>query len=157
MRNTVLSVGIAATLLAGCFTTQIQTGEQRAFSPIASDRQWFTLGGLVQLSDAAGKECQKGVSWAESGQKATDILISIGMSVAGALVASAACKLPDNPTDDEEATHALCQAGIAGIFPMLIASRTVEYQCNGPANPPGVQVPNLSPVPGAAPGQMQGQ
>ena len=154
MRSTALVLSLILCLLGGCFTTQIQTGQQRSFAPTESDRQWFTLGGLVQLSGAAGEECKEGISWAESGQKTTDVLITIGMTVAGTLLASAACSLPENATDDEEAAYALCQAGIAGVFPFLFASRTVEYQCKGTVNPPGVQVPTLSPIPGAAPGQQ---
>lgn len=153
MRKTALASGLAICLLGGCFTTQIQTGEPRSFAPIASDRQWFTLGGLIQLSGAAGQECEKGVSWAESGQKATDVLITIGMTVAGALIAGAVCELPEDASEDEKATHALCQGGIAGSLPLVIATRTIEYQCAGPANPPGIQVPTLSPVPGGTPAQ----
>ncbi len=105
----------------------------------------------MQLSGAAGQECKNGVSWAESGQKATDVLISIGLTVAGAVAAGAACDLPENPTDEERATHSLCQGAIGGVLPLLIASRSVEYQCVNPANPPGVQVPTLAPVPGGTP------
>ena len=108
----------------------------------------------MQLSDAAGQECAEGVSWAESGQKATDILISIGLSIAGAVVAGQACNLPDNATDEEKATNTLCQAGISGVLPLLIASRSIEYQCASAPNPPGVQVPTLSPVPGGPPPQQ---
>lgn len=153
MRNSVISSALSACLLGACFTTQIQSGQQQSFAPVASDRQWFTLGGLVQLSGAAGQECQEGVSWAESGQKATDVLISIGMMAAGAIAAGLACNLPENPTDDEEAAYTLCTAGIGGVIPLLIASRTVEYQCKGAPNPPGVQVPTLAPVPGGVPAQ----
>lgn len=104
----------------------------------------------MQLSGAAGQECRDGVSWAESGQKATDVLISIGLSIAGAVAAGAVCTLPENPTDEETAANTLCAAGVGGVLPLLLASRSVEYQCVNPANPPGVQVPTLSPVPGAA-------
>jgi hypothetical protein len=150
MRNFLSASILTTTLLAGCFTTQLHTGQQQSFAPVKNDRQWFTLGGLVQLSGAAGQECKNGVSWAESGQKTTDILISIGLTVAGAVAAGAACKLPDNATDEEKATNSLCQAGIGGVLPLLIASRSVEYQCVNPANPPGIQVPTLSPAPGSS-------
>lgn len=105
----------------------------------------------MQLSGPAGQECKDGVSWAESGQKATDVLISIGLSLVGAFAAGAVCELPDNATDEEKTTNALCQGAFSGVLPLLIASRSVEYQCVNPANPPGVQVPVLSPVPGGVP------
>ena len=102
----------------------------------------------MQLSDSAANECPNGVSYAQSGMNTIDVLISIGLGIAGNLVATAVCSLPSSPSDQELATYSLCVTGTSSVVPFLLASRTVEYQCTGGSNAPGIQVPALSPVPG---------
>lgn len=133
--------------LSGCFTTQVQSGQQRTFAPVSTDRQWFTLGGLVQLSDAAGQECRSGLSYVESGYSGTDVLIGIGAAVLGNLAASAMCTLPDDPTDGDISTYALCSGAFSGLLPFMVGSRTVEYQCAIEGRAPGVQVPSMPLIP----------
>lgn len=134
--------------LSACFTTQIKAGQSRSVGPTHEDQQWFTLGGLVQLSDAAGQECPNGVSWSESGYSGTDVLIGIGLLLAGTLAGSVICDRPENPTDEELNAYTLCTSGTGGLVPFLIGSRSVEYQCVGGNSAPGIQVQALSLVPG---------
>ena len=141
---------VAGITLGGCFKTHTQSGVSKQFGPVHEDRQWFTVGGLVQLSGAAGKECKEGVSYVESGMNGTDILITAGLTIGASLLAGSVCELPEDPSDEELAAYSLCTSAIGGGIPLLLASRTVEYQCV-PGGGPGVQVPKLDPVPGMVP------
>ncbi len=147
-RKSIVCLLLLGALLSSCFATQLQTGQERAYSEIHSDRQWFTLAGLVQLSEPAGSECSKGASYAKSSQSVTDVLIGIGLAVAGRLAAGTVCTLPASATDSDLTTYALCTGAVSGLVPFLVGSRTVEYQCGAENPSPGVQVPRLAPVPG---------
>jgi hypothetical protein len=148
---------IAVTVLAGqtgCYTTKIVTDKRpstRAYQ--AEDRQWFTIGGLVPLSGPAGRECEHGLSYAESSMSGVDILINIGVGVAGALIGSAACS-----ESDEQARFSCASTG-ATFLPFLLGSRTVTYACAaGPSArdmnklvPSAPEAPLPPPPPAAAP------
>ncbi|MBN1210318.1 MAG: hypothetical protein JXB05_36030 [Myxococcaceae bacterium] len=127
MAKTRWSILIAVAALASqtaCFTTRIVTDkrpETRAFEH--EDRQWFTIGGLVPLSGPAGRECEHGLSYAESKMGGIDILINIGLSVAGTLVGASAC------TSGTEAERFSCATSAGTLVPFLLGSRTVTYTC----------------------------
>src|SRR5687767_10680281 len=72
MKNQLLP--LVTLLLCGCYTTKVYT-PAAAQGPEASDRQWFTIGGLVPLSEPTGQECPGGLSKAESKLGGVDILI----------------------------------------------------------------------------------
>lgn len=121
---------VAASTMSACYTTKINTQVGGVpTGPEFEKRQWFTLAGLVPLSGETGHECAGGVATATSRQSATDILIDIGLSLAGFLVAGSACTLPDNPTSDEVAAYTVCTSFVGGLPPLLLGSRTVTYRC----------------------------
>lgn len=122
-----------------CYTTKVVTGRSPE-GPAYTDRQWFTIGGLAPLSSPAGRECQNGISWAESKASGTDILINIGLGVAGGIVGALAC------SDSEVAVRSSCVSLGASVVPFLIGSRTVEYTC---AAGPNANRPEWMPAPSA--------
>jgi len=132
---------LAATLFtaAGCYTTSVRSGAMPA-GPVHEDRQWFTLAGAVEMSDAGGDECgSAGIARADSRLAGMDILINLGLVVAGASAGLAMCD-----KDGDEEAYASCVSAAAAVPPLLIASRTVSYQCAaGPVA--------MTPVPGAKP------
>jgi hypothetical protein len=112
----------------GCFTTRIITS-QPAAGPAYTDRQWFTIGGLANLSAPAGRECANGLSSAESKLSVTDWLINVGLSVAGGVGGALACA-----NSAEQATMTYCAGIGSSLVPFLLSSRTVEYTCaQGPS------------------------
>jgi hypothetical protein len=138
------SLSLAVILLASqtaCYTTKIVTNREpdtRAY--VNSDRQWFTIGGLVPLSGPAGRECEHGLAYAQSEMGGVDILINIGLGVGGFLLGSAAC----NGSDD--VARASCATSASLLVPFLLGSRTVEYVCAARPSP------NWTPsAPGRAP------
>jgi hypothetical protein len=138
--NTRSAVALITLLLSGCYTTKIYTGAIPV-GPEHSDRQWFTLGGLASLSDPTGQQCPAGIARAESELAGFDVLINIGLAVAGAIGGAVACN------SSGEATQSACSSAGAGLVPFLLASRTVRYTCTGPAATPG----NWPPPPVQAP------
>jgi hypothetical protein len=125
-RTSTFFIGLTlAATLGGCYATKIQSGTKRA-GATHSHRQWFTVAGLVPLSDEAGGECgDGGVSYAESKISITDGLLSAVIGVAGASIGFAACN------DSDEKEYASCVSGAATLAGLLVGSRTVNYQCNG--------------------------
>ncbi|HWO08721.1 MAG TPA: hypothetical protein VNN80_04555 [Polyangiaceae bacterium] len=111
-------------LLSGCYTTKVYTPAP-ASGPELQDRQWFTIGGLVPLSEPTGEQCPGGLARAESKLGVVDILINIGLGVAGGVVGAAIC---NNKSEDDQRA---CSFLGAGLVPFLIASRTVQYTCAG--------------------------
>jgi hypothetical protein len=106
--------------LAGCYTTRIG---QETTAPVYEDRQWFTVAGLVAISDPA-QECPSGqIAYATSRLSVTDVLIDIGMSVLSYSVGTQAC------SDSDPEKYAACTSGFAALGPMLLSARTVRYQC----------------------------
>jgi hypothetical protein len=140
-KHHVAVVAILGILLSqtACYTTKIITGRSPE-GPAYTDRQWFTIGGLAPLSSPAGRECQNGISWAESKQSGTDILINIGLGVAGGIAGALAC------SDRELAARSSCASLGASLVPFLIGSRTVEYTC---AAGPNANRPEWMPAPSA--------
>lgn len=136
MQRFVSSVMIGVCLLAGqqgCYKTVVRSGAQAA-GPTHDDRQWFTLFGLVGLSDPAGQECgPEGLAYAESEMGGMDILINIGIALAGAAVGAAVCDSED--ADGDTTTDALCVNSYATIAPLLLSTRTVRYACVAPSRP----------------------
>ena len=85
--------------LAACYTTR---NVQETTAPMYEDRQWFTLAGLVPISDPA-EECPSGqIMYATSRMSVTDVLIDIGMSVLGGVVGTQVC------SDSDAETYATC-------------------------------------------------
>lgn len=124
-------------LASGCYRTSIQTGLPPA-GPAIESRQWFTVGGLVELSDPTQAACPGGrIASAESRLSGVDILINVGLTALGAGVGAAACD-----ADADAETYASCVSAAASLAPFLLGSRTVSYTCAaGPVA--------LEPVPGA--------
>jgi len=134
-------------LLSGCYTTKVYTPAP-AHGPELQDRQWFTIGGLVPLSDPTGEQCPSGVSRAESKLAVVDVLINVGLAVVGGVAGVAICSSKND--GDQRA----CGSAGAGLLPFLFASRTVQYTCAGPGSSvPPVALGTLpSPPPAAPPG-----
>jgi hypothetical protein len=114
---------LLALLLSGCYTTKVYTPAP-AHGPELQDRQWFTIGGLVPLSDPAGQECPGGVARAESKLAFVDVLINVGLAVAGGVAGAVICSKSDGD-------RSACGSAGAGLVPFLFASRTVQYTCGG--------------------------
>jgi hypothetical protein len=112
---------VAALLPAGCYRTTIRTG-RAGDGATHSGRQWFTLAGLVPLSDADGRECAGGLARADSKYSFTDVLINFGLFTAGYLGGSLACR-------GDDSDEAACGAAGSALVPFLLGSRTVEYEC----------------------------
>jgi len=146
MRWSTLAVALVLASQTACYTTKIVTDRAPdTRSRSHTDRQWFTIGGLVPLSEAAGRECEHGLASAESQLSGTDILINIGLAVAGGLVGSAAC------SDESTENRASCVTLGTTLVPFLIGSRTVEYSCaaapsGGPAWAPANPTPPAAPA-----------
>lgn len=60
----------------GCYTTRVVV-PNTVPGPERSDRQWFTLAGLVRISGDEEASCPNGLAQAESQESATDIVISL--------------------------------------------------------------------------------
>ncbi|MDC0707234.1 hypothetical protein POL68_02010 [Stigmatella sp. ncwal1] len=107
---------------AGCYHTSIVT-DRAPESRQYSDRQWFTIAGVVPLSSPAGRECRNGLARAESEMSGADWLINIGLGVAGAVAGAAICR---NESDSRQTS---CATSGAAVMSFLLGSRTVEYTC----------------------------
>ncbi|KFA90864.1 hypothetical protein [Archangium violaceum] len=118
----VAALAVMATQTA-CYNTRIVTRAPPE-GPAYTDRQWFTLGGLANLSRPAGQSCQNGVSWAESKLSGTDWLINVGLSVAGGIAGTLACANTGDPY-----AQIGCGTTGAALVPFLLSSRTVEFTC----------------------------
>ena len=128
MRNGRLASALAACLglaVAGCYQTQLSVASARPDAEVHEARQWFTVGGLVRISDPTGTQCgSSGASYVASGQSGTDVGVIVGLSLLGALVAPIAC---ESITEIRE--YAECVSGVTALPPFLIAPRTVKFQC----------------------------
>ncbi|OJT17377.1 hypothetical protein BO221_45500 [Archangium sp. Cb G35] len=147
----VAALAVMATQTA-CYNTRIVTRAPPE-GPAYTDRQWFTIGGLANLSQPAGQYCQDGVSWAESKLSGTDWLITVGLTVAGGIAGTLACA---NTGD------ALAQTGCgtmgAALLPFLLSSRTVEFTCAAAPvsdRPAYMPPPSNNMVPAPAPAPVQ--
>lgn len=119
MKQTI-AVLVAVLALSACYRTKTRTNLRGG--PERESRQWFTIAGLVPLSSADGGECTKGMASSDSRLSVTDVLITLGLSIAGGVAGGAACKA-------EAGTDFACAYGVASLVPFLIGSRTVTYQC----------------------------
>ena len=115
---------LSVIFLCGCFTTKVYSPAPQS-AQTTDDRQWFLLGGLIDLSDPAGAECQEGVAWQESEYTVVDALIQIGLAIVGGTVTFYTC---DNIDNREE--YYTCISG-GNLLPWLFGSRTVHYRCKG--------------------------
>jgi hypothetical protein len=149
---------VAVTILfTGCYTTKVYT-PLPITGPEIKDRQWFTIGGLVPLSDPTGAQCPGGLSRSESQMAGMDILINVGLALVGVIGGAAAC------SGGDETERNSCATAGASLVPFLIGSRTVSYVCAGgvgpgpgpapwgaPGQPPPAPYPPLNPAPPPAP------
>ena len=120
--NYLAVLGATAMVVSGCHTTKVYTPGATSSTPWHDQRQWFTVAGLVPLSDPAGQECRNGIHSSESEMSDVDILINVGLSLAGAYFAPAVC-------DASNASYTACTSSIATLVPFLVSSRTVRYTC----------------------------
>ncbi|MCI0570071.1 MAG: hypothetical protein L0Y66_04905 [Myxococcaceae bacterium] len=113
---------------SGCYTTRVVAPgvtEGQDFE----DRQWFTLGGLVRISDPGGRQCPGGYARAESELSFVDFLISAGVALGGGLLGAVACA----GRPDSQAIAACATFG-SSLAPFLISPRTARFACiAGPA------------------------
>lgn len=110
--------------VAGCFTTSLVARDTRVAPTEHEHRQWFTLAGAVALSEPVGEECARtGVATAYSESATLDVLLSIGLAVAGGALATQSCK------QEDPSARASCVSLLTGVGPLLLASRTVRYHC----------------------------
>jgi hypothetical protein len=117
---------------AGCYRTVIQTGAERVGETHAR-RQWFLLAGSWRLSSPAGDECgAAGVSHAETRVAWSDFLVSSALTTLGGVAAFWACN-EDNFED--RANYGYCLLAVTGLPPLLIESRTAEYECGPDPSP----------------------
>ncbi len=147
MRNTMsfAFLGLLGTA-TGCFHTKTSTGAPMGAQEY-EDRQWFTLAGLVPLSSPAGGECgPQGMAMSDSRLSGMDVLILIGLSVAGTVAGTSLCS-----KDAAGNVNVGCAVGVGNLVPLLIGSRTVTYHCAeaGPGVARGV-VPYAAPIAPAA-------
>jgi hypothetical protein len=126
--GTVVAVVAVMTSQVGCYTTKV-VSQARPDGPAYTDRQWFTIGGLVPLSGPAGRECENGLSAVESKMSGTDWLINAGLGIAGGIVGGLACGGATNDPNVNFVASASCSLGFSTLVPFLISSRTVEYSC----------------------------
>lgn len=131
---------LCALLLSGCYTTKVYTPAP-AHGPELQDRQWFTIGGLVPLSDPTGEQCTDGVSRAESKLAVVDVLINVGLAVAGSVAGIALC------SGESQGDRNTCGSAGAALVPFLIGSRTTQFTCAGPRGPVTPDVPGTPPSP----------
>jgi len=136
MRRLIMPTLTSLLVSSSCYRTVVRP-PGAVEGAVKSDRQLFTLGGLVPLSNPAGLECgQNGLAWAESQMDVTDVLIYLGLTVGGALLGGATCPGKNGGTDEDAKKFASCVSGFGLLVPIIISTRTVTYSCNGTAPPP---------------------
>ena len=129
--SVVLSAVVLLTSATGCYRTRTAT-MARPTTPEYEQRQWFLIAGLVPLSSAGGSECGgAGMATSDSRLGGWDIVINVGLAVAGGLLGASVCSLPDNATNAEQTAYGSCVSGMASLVPFIIGSRTVSYTCAG--------------------------
>ncbi|OJH36512.1 hypothetical protein BON30_32665 [Cystobacter ferrugineus] len=129
-----VTVAAVMTSQVGCYTTKVVSHARPPSGPESTERQWFMIGGLVPVSDPAGRECKHGFATVESKLSGTDWLINAGLTVAGGIAGGLTCgrAAAANPNDDTGAflfVGAACAAAFSALVPFMISSRTVEYTC----------------------------
>ena len=116
-----LGLGIVA--MTGCYTTKLNTGLVPE-GPVYTEQQWFTIAGGVPLSEPLESKCQdKPFAYVQSAMKGKDILLNIGLSLAGSTAGYFMCQ----DTADPDALGP-CRS-VSTVVPLLMSSRTVTYQC----------------------------
>lgn len=120
---TSLALTAAMLILSACHTTRVGTATG---GPRYSDRQFFSAGGLVRLSEPAGEECAHGLRYVESERSLVDNLISFGIGLAGAGAGALVCG-PGAGLNDEDLAACVSVAG--SVAPFLVSTRSVEYEC----------------------------
>jgi hypothetical protein len=114
--------------LAGCYRTSVRAVQTQPSGPEIEDRQWFTVGGLVRLSEPAGAECgASGLAYAESRMGGMDILINVGLALGGSILGTAICD-----SEGDAMAYASCVQGTTTLVPFLFSTRTVTYACGAP-------------------------
>ena len=121
LRSKFLGLGFLA--LTGCYTTKLNTG-LAPDGPVYTQQQWFTIAGGVNLSEPLQSKCQdKQIAYVQSALKGKDILLNIGLTVAGGTAGYFMCKDSTDPIAIDG-----CNT-ISTLAPLLISSRTITYQC----------------------------
>ena len=131
MRRTLHALAMFWFVLAatGCYATEIRSGSSRAGARTHQHRQWFTVGGLVSLSEPVGDECgDDGTSYARSELGFVDILLNVAIGVGGAAAGIGICD-----SDGDPEAYAACVSGTSALGSFLLGSRTVKYQCRAGA------------------------
>jgi hypothetical protein len=132
MRRSAIAMLVMCSVLGltsvSCYTTKIKTAKT-ASTVTQTQRQWFTVGGLIGLSKTAGDECAHGLADAESTMGAVDVLIGLGLSAVTGVVGGFVCGLPADPDTGEKLQYSSCVSGFSALGPFLLGSRTVEYHC----------------------------
>ena len=116
-------LGLIFVAMTGCYTTKLNTGLLPE-GPVYTEQQWFTIAGAMPLSEPLESKCkEKPFAYVQSAMKGKDILLNIGLSLAGGTAGYFMCQDAADP-DTLEA----CRS-ISTVLPLLISSRTVTYQC----------------------------
>jgi hypothetical protein len=119
--------------LAGCYRTSVRAVQATPVGPEMEERQWFTVAGLVRLSDPVSAECGPGgLAYAESRMGVMDIVINVALAAGGSILGMVVCDETDDPT-----AYASCVQGTTTLVPFLLSTRTVSYACATPVIPVG--------------------
>ena len=124
MKGLVLLIVVASQILvAGCFTTRVQVQGVQP-SKEYTDRQWFTVGGLVRISDAEETTCPAGgLAYSESQISVPDFFIGLGIALLGGITSVAICH------DQSREAQINCISAGSTVATFLLGTRTVHYAC----------------------------
>lgn len=122
----VLLACLTVGMLSGCYRTHTVIPGS-VLGPERTDRQWFSVAGLVQLSKPAEANCgESGLAEVQSETGVVDVLINVGLTLGGGILGAAAgCGEGSSDTDCSTAVS----AGTT-LVPFLLGTRTVRYRCN---------------------------
>ncbi len=149
--------------LPGCYfyETSVRTSAA-APMPEYRRRQYFVFWGEDNVSSPAGGECgDRGVAWTKSSLDAVDVLVDVGLAVAGSIVAGTICPaqpmMPmdgSNPDVGQALASSSCIAGVE-LAATFFGTRTVRYRCAakiGPADAPApvIRIPRAPAEAGGA-------
>ncbi|MEO1483493.1 MAG: hypothetical protein AAFU77_15405 [Myxococcota bacterium] len=151
MTRSLTLIALLGIVCGGCYTTRLGSELAAGSGPMQTERQWFGLLGAIPYSDRAEPKCIDGQSivYVESGLGGYDILIDVGLSLAGAAIGAGIASAADEDISDEDLSAA---ANTGALFAPLIASRrTIRWTCSAskqfgalPAAPEPFALPNAS-------------
>lgn len=93
----------------------------RSPGKIHTEHQFFTMAGLAPISRPSGSKCAYGMDWLETSQGFADTVVSLGLVVAGAVLATKACPSIRGGI--------ACPLVLGTGPPFLVSTRTVKYSC----------------------------